>query len=95
MNLERLFLGEATLAEHHVAQTEHRATYIATLLLVLAHGVDLSTAIRALELLDILGRMGVAGSSFPERVSVLAQSLRDSTLTQATQAARQLLSEGR
>ena len=49
MDMLRLFVGvdEVALAEHHRALRDARASYVATLLLTLEHGVDLSAGVRA------------------------------------------------
>lgn len=49
MDLKRLFLvaEEIPLAQHHQAQVDDRAAYVATLLLLLEHGVELSPGVRA------------------------------------------------
>lgn len=47
MDPTALFLDEATLLDHHRAQRERRADYVAALLLLLAHRVSLSPGARA------------------------------------------------
>lgn len=49
MDLKRLFLvaEEIPLAQHHQAQVDDRAGYVATLLLLLEHGVELGAGARA------------------------------------------------
>ncbi len=49
MDLKRLFLvaEEIPLAQHHHAQATDRAAYVATLLLLLEHGVELGAGVRA------------------------------------------------
>lgn len=47
MDQTTLFLGEASLADHHRAQTEQRPDYLAALLLLLGNHIDLSPGARA------------------------------------------------
>lgn len=47
MDLTNLFLDEATLSDHHRAQSEQRPAYLAALLLLLAHRIELSPGARA------------------------------------------------
>lgn len=82
-----LFLQDATLADHHAAQSGARPAYLAALLLLLAHRVEISPAARARAL----------AAAWARRDDDLSRHLLDHPLWTLTEVVRavQLLDAGR
>ncbi|MCA9718452.1 MAG: hypothetical protein KC468_27525 [Myxococcales bacterium] len=84
---KRLFLEEAILSDHHDAQRSRRADYVATLLMLLEFGVELSPGVRSRAL----------AAAWARRDSALADHLlsRDAWGLAEVVRALQLLDSGR